>query len=123
TVAAARAAGHAALAPATVYGHLVRDETEAVAIDRLGGRVVASLVGVHPAATPLLLPGERVAEESPALIDYLLALQAFGEHFPGFAPELQGIEIDERGRYRVRCVRPAALARGSGLRLATRRPD
>ncbi len=28
-----------------------------------------------------------------------------------------------RGRYRVRCVRPAALARGSGLRLATRRPD
>ncbi|MDF5980198.1 hypothetical protein P4114_29555 [Pseudomonas aeruginosa] len=30
---------------------------EAVAIDRLGGRVVASLVGVHPAATPLLLPG------------------------------------------------------------------
>ena len=121
--AAARAAGHAALAPATVYGHLVRDETEAVAIDRLGGRVVASLVGVHPAATPLLLPGERVAEESPALIDYLLALQAFGEHFPGFAPELQGIEIDERGRYRVRCVRPAALARGSGLRLATRRPD
>ncbi|HFI1989817.1 TPA: lysine decarboxylase, partial [Pseudomonas aeruginosa] len=50
-------------------------------------------------------------------------LQAFGEHFPGFAPELQGIEIDERGRYRVRCVRPAALARGSGLRLATRRPD
>ncbi|HHK2356462.1 TPA: lysine decarboxylase, partial [Pseudomonas aeruginosa] len=65
----------------------------------------------------------RVAEESPALIDYLLALQAFGEHFPGFAPELQGIEIDERGRYRVRCVRPAALARGSGLRLATRRPD
>ena len=121
--AAARAAGHAALAPATVYGHLVRDETEAVAIDRLGGRVVASLVGVHPAAAPLLLPGERVAEESPALIDYLLALQAFGEHFPGFAPELQGIEIDERGRYRVRCVRPAALARGSGLRLATRRPD
>ncbi|MGV8333941.1 Orn/Lys/Arg family decarboxylase, partial [Pseudomonas aeruginosa] len=58
------------------------------------------------AATPMLLPGERVAEESPALIDYLLALQAFGEHFPGFAPELQGIEIDERGRYRVRCVRP-----------------
>ncbi len=94
-----------------------------MAIDRLGGRVVASLVGVHPAATPLLLPGERVAEESPALIDYLLALWPSASTFPVSAPELQGIEIDERGRYRVRCVRPAALACGSGLRLATRRPD
>ncbi|WP_447532108.1 Orn/Lys/Arg family decarboxylase, partial [Pseudomonas aeruginosa] len=43
--AAARAAGHAALAPATVYGPLVRAENEAVAMARLGGRVVSRLVG------------------------------------------------------------------------------
>ncbi|MDI9799590.1 hypothetical protein QM331_32135 [Pseudomonas aeruginosa] len=49
-----------------------------------------------------------------------MALQAFGEHFPGFAPELQGIEIDERGRYRVRCVRPEPRARAAGLTQRTR---
>ena len=126
--AAARAAGHAALAPATVYGHLVRDETEAVAIDRLGGRVVASLVGVHPAATPLLLPGERVAEESPALIDYLLALRPSASTFPVSLPSCRASRsmsaaagpLRQAGRPRPR-LRPAPGHAPAGLRRAAQR--
>ncbi|PTC35273.1 Lysine decarboxylase 2, constitutive [Pseudomonas paraeruginosa] len=103
-----------AVSPAALYGYLVNGETEWVELADLGGRVVVSLIGAGPADPPLLLPGDRVPLEPRALVDYLLALRTFGEHFPGFEPLLQGVEVDARGRHVVRCVKPAALA----LRLA-----
>lgn len=110
-----RVVGYVVLVLVMVYGYLVRDEIEVVVIDRFGGCVVVSLVGVYLVVMLLLLFGEWVVEELLVLIDYLLVLQVFGEYFFGFVFELQGIEIDECGCYWVCCVRLVVFVCGFGL--------
>lgn len=41
-----------------------------------------------------MMPGEKATKEKRALVDYLLALQAFDSHFPGFEHETHGIVIE-----------------------------
>jgi arginine decarboxylase len=63
------------------------------------------MITPYPPGIPLIMPGEKVTSESRAIVDYLVALQTFGQRFPGFEHELQGVEVDENGTYWVRCIK------------------
>lgn len=97
------------MTPSQAYRHLVEDGTELVAAGDIMGRVVGVMVTPYPPGIPMIMPGEKVTPEAGAIVEYLVALQTFGQRFPGFEHELQGVEIDDSGRYWVRCIKEGVL--------------
>jgi lysine decarboxylase/arginine decarboxylase len=86
------------------YRRLVRGQVERVPVAEMGNRIVATGVVPYPPGIPLLLPGERAGERDGPVLQYLLALQEFDDHFPGFSHEIHGVrEID--GRYHIYCIK------------------
>lgn len=97
------------LTPSEAYACLVADKTELVKVSDIRNRTLAVMITPYPPGIPLIMPGEKVITESQVIIDYLLALQMFGQRFPGFEHELQGVEIDDDGVHWVRCIKETPL--------------
>jgi arginine decarboxylase len=92
------------LSPVEAYERLVNDDVEAVLLDALADRTVATGVVPYPPGIPLLMPGESTGAASGPVIGYLKALQAFDAEMPGFAHDTHGVEVVE-GCYRILCVK------------------
>ncbi|SFD42283.1 Orn/Lys/Arg decarboxylase N-terminal domain-containing protein [Pragia fontium] len=97
------------LTPSQAYDCLIDDNTELVDLYNIKDRTIGVMVTPYPPGIPLVMPGESINEESSAIIDYLMAVEEFGKRFPGFEHELQGIDIDESGEYKVRCIKEEYL--------------
>jgi len=99
----------AALTPRATYGQLVKGNVEQIAVSDMIDRVVAVQLVPYPPGIPLVMPGEKVTQQQRAVVDYLLALQTFDSHFPGFEHDTHGIEIrrDNDGNpvYMVYCLK------------------
>lgn len=99
----------AVLTPRATYGQLVKARVEQIPVADMIGRIVAVQVVPYPPGIPLMMPGEKVTQEKRAVVDYLLALQTFDSHFPGFEHDTHGIEIerDTEGKavYIVYCLK------------------
>jgi len=71
-------------------------------------RTVAVQTVPYPPGIPLMMPGEKAGADKRALIDYLLAMELFDSHFPGFGHDNHGVEVehDAQGQltYRVYVV-------------------
>ncbi|WP_431224327.1 Orn/Lys/Arg decarboxylase N-terminal domain-containing protein [Serratia sp. L9] len=93
------------LTPSQAYECLIADKTERVKAAEINNRTLGVMITPYPPGIPLIMPGEKVTVESQAIVDYLVALQTFGQRFPGFEHELQGVEVDEEGIYWVRCIK------------------
>ena len=94
--------------PRKTYGQLVKGNIEQIRVEDMVDRVVAVQVVPYPPGIPLMMPGEKVTQEKRAVVDYLLALQAFDSHFPGFEHDTHGVEIkrDANGKpvYMTYCL-------------------
>ncbi len=99
----------AVLTPRATYGQLVKGRVEQIPVTDMIDRIVAVQVVPYPPGIPLMMPGEKITQEKRAILDYLLALQAFDSHFPGFEHDTHGIEIqrDAQGKpvYMVYCLK------------------
>ncbi len=84
----------AVLSPRKTYGELVKGNVEQIPIAHMVDRVVAVQLVPYPPGIPIMMPGEKVTKKKRAVVDYLLALQTFDSHFPGFEHETHGIEIE-----------------------------
>lgn len=93
------------LSPSQAYECLIADRTELIKVADISNRTLGIMITPYPPGIPLIMPGEKVTVESQAIVDYLVALQTFGQRFPGFEHELQGVDIDEDGIYWVRCIK------------------
>lgn len=93
------------LTPRRAYQALVDGAVEAVPLATLAGRVLATGVIPYPPGIPLLMPGESAGAEGGPHLDYLRTLHSWHRGFPGFTPEIQGVEVLE-GDYRFLCLRP-----------------
>ncbi len=49
------------------------------------------------AGVPLLMPGERITQQSRAVLDFLLMLCSIGQHYPGFETDIHGAKRNEDG--------------------------
>jgi len=99
----------AVLSPRKTYGELVKGNVEQIRAADMINRVAAVQVVPYPPGIPLMMPGEKATKEKRALVDYLLALQTFDSHFPGFEHDTHGVEIerDEDGNavYMIYCLK------------------
>jgi len=96
------------LSPRETFARLVRGEVERVPASELEGRTLAVQIVPYPPGIPILMPGERFGKDTRAVGDYLLGLEAFDQHFPGFEHHTHGVEAtsDASGRrtYMLYCL-------------------
>lgn len=96
--------------PRETYARLVRGEVEQIPVRDMQDRTVAVQLVPYPPGIPLMMPGEKAGVDKRAVIDYLLAMEAFDGHFPGFEHDNHGVEIhrDAQGHpvYMIYVVKP-----------------
>ena len=63
----------------------------------------------YPPGIPVLMPGERVDPKGGTILNFLIAVEAFGKRFPGFSREVQNIHPDENGDMWATVVADSAL--------------
>ncbi len=79
--------------PRDTYARLVRGEVEQIPVRDMQDRIVAVQLVPYPPGIPLMMPGEKAGADKRAVIDYLLAMEVFDGHFPGFEHDNHGVEI------------------------------
>jgi len=79
------------------------NQIDYVPIDKVGGRVAATMALVYPPGIGIVVPGERWDERAAPMIAYLKLFEDSYAQFPGFANEIQGVypEEGEDGRVRL----------------------
>lgn len=92
------------LTPHQAYCQLVKGNTELVELKDLMGRTAAVMILPYPPGIPLIMPGEKITQDSRAVLDYLLMLEAMGELCPGFEADIHGI-VNHDGSLKVKCIR------------------
>ena len=99
-----------AMRPAQAYDHLVRGQVESVEIDQLMGRTLAVMVVPYPPGIPVIMPGERLTNDTRSILDYLLYARDFDRKYPGFETDIHGLRFEptsEGRRYLIDCVKEA----------------
>lgn len=96
------------LTPSEAFGKLVDGDVELVPLDKLDGRIAATMCALYPPGIPVIVPGERFDERVRSLVDYLTVFERWAERFPGFEHEMQGVigtaQANGITRYAVYCV-------------------
>lgn len=93
-----------ALTYADAYQKIVRGEVEQIPITQAGSRIAATGIYPYPPGIPLFAPGERTGRQDGPLLQYLIALQEFDTHYPGFEHDIHGVEL-MKGGYMMYCVK------------------
>jgi ornithine decarboxylase len=92
-----------AMSPQEATRRFTANEIDYVPIDKVGGRVAATMALVYPPGIGIVVPGERWDERAAPMIAYLKLFEDSYAQFPGFANEIQGVypEEGEDGRVRL----------------------
>lgn len=87
------------LTPYHMFQQQLKGEVEKCELHELVGRVNANMILPYPPGVPLIMPGERVTEESRVVLDFLLMLCELSKRYPGFETDIHGLDVTEDGRY------------------------
>ena len=68
---------HPDMSPVEAYENLVKNNVEALTLDEMANKTVATAVVPYPPGIPLLMPGENAGSLDGKLLKYLKALEAF----------------------------------------------
>jgi ornithine decarboxylase/arginine decarboxylase len=91
-----------AMAPHEAARMLVRNKVDYLPIDRIAGRIAATLMLVYPPGIATVVPGERLGGRAEPMTDYLLAFERAENMFPGLGTEIQGVYREVAGDGAVR---------------------
>ena len=80
-----------ALSPRDAMQKFIANEVEYVPLERIEGRIAATLNLVYPPGIAVVVPGERYTERSRPMLQYFRMFEESHARFPGFANEIQGI--------------------------------
>jgi ornithine decarboxylase len=73
------------------YRALVANDVEYVPLEKVRGRIAATLALIYPPGIGVVVPGERWDDRARPMLDYFLAFQESFNRFPGFNYEVQGV--------------------------------
>ena len=93
------------MTPHQMFQQQVKGNIETVEISQLVGRISANMILPYPPGVPVVMPGEMIAEESRAVLDFLLMLCTIGRHYPGFETDIHGAKLTDEGEYLVRVLK------------------
>ena len=89
------------ISPKDAYEALVANEVDYVSLDKIKGRISATLALIYPPGIGVIVPGERWDAKAQPMLDYFLAFQESFNRFPGFNYEVQGV-FQERVNGRIK---------------------
>jgi ornithine decarboxylase len=92
-----------AMSPQEATRLFTANQIDYVPVDKLDGRVAATMALVYPPGIGIVVPGERWDSRAAPMIAYLKLFEESYARFPGFANEIQGVypEEGEDGRVRL----------------------
>ncbi len=93
-----------AMKPTDAFARMAHREIERVPLDKLEGRITATLLTPYPPGIPLLIPGECFNR---TIVQYLQFARDFNERFPGLKTDIHGLTeeiVSGRSEYFVDCV-------------------
>ncbi len=97
-----------AMSPQDAYQALVANDVDYVPLDKIKGRISATLALIYPPGIGVVLPGERWDQRAKPMLDYFLAFEESFNRFPGFNYEVQGVyqeRVDGRIKFHTYVVR------------------
>ena len=80
-----------AMSPREAIQKLAANEVDYLPLDRLEGRIAATLNLVYPPGIGVIVPGERYTQRCKPMLDYFRMFEESYARFPGFANEIQGV--------------------------------
>jgi ornithine decarboxylase len=89
-----------AMSPQDAYEALVANDVDYVPLEKVHGRISATLALIYPPGIAIVVPGERWDDRAQPMLDYFLAFQESSNRFPGFNYEVQGV-YQERAEGRI----------------------
>jgi ornithine decarboxylase len=90
------------------YRALVGNEVDYIPLDKVTGRISATLALIYPPGIGVVVPGERWTSNAQPMLDYFLAFEESFNRFPGFNYEVQGVyqeKIDGRIKFHTYVVK------------------
>lgn len=90
------------------YEALVGNNVDYVPLERIKGRISATLALIYPPGIGVVVPGERWDARAQPMLDYFLAFEESFNRFPGFNYEVQGVyqeRVDGRIKFHTYVVR------------------
>ena len=97
-----------AMSPKDAYEALVANEVDYVPLEKIKGRISATLALIYPPGIGVIVPGERWDSKAQPMLDYFLAFEESFNRFPGFNYEVQGVyqeRVDGRIKFHTYAVR------------------
>jgi ornithine decarboxylase len=97
-----------AMPPQEAYRALVGNEVDYIPMDKVKGRISATLALIYPPGIGVVVPGERWTANAQPMLDYFLAFEESFNRFPGFNYEVQGVyqeRTDGRIKFHTYVVR------------------
>jgi ornithine decarboxylase len=101
-----------AMTPRQAMQKFIANDVDFLPLDKIDGRVAATLNLVYPPGIAVIVPGERYNERCKPMLDYFRMFEASYAKFPGFANEIQGVygqEVDGRIKLFTYVVKEGAL--------------
>ena len=108
-----------AMPPREAYQALVANDVDYVPLEKIQGRIAATLALIYPPGIGVVVPGERWDKRAQPMLDYFMAFQESFNRFPGFNYEVQGV-YQERVEGRIK-FHTYAVREQRGAEQATRR--
>lgn len=92
------------MTPRAAFQALQAGDAELLPLDQAANRVTGVGIMPYPPGIPIVMPGENLGALDGPWLSYILALQDWGNHFPGFEKEVSGAEHKDGG-YHFWCLK------------------
>jgi len=80
-----------AMTPQEATHEMVRNNVDLLPIEKIGGKIAATIALVYPPGIGVVVPGERYDERARPMLEYFRMFEQSANRFPGFENEIQGI--------------------------------
>ncbi|WP_082805171.1 Orn/Lys/Arg decarboxylase N-terminal domain-containing protein [Pseudomonas sp. BMS12] len=92
------------MTPRAAFQALQAGDAELLPLEQAANRVTGVGVMPYPPGIPIVMPGENLGPLDGPWIQYIKALQDWGNHFPGFEKEVEGA-VHKDGDYHFWCLK------------------
>jgi lysine decarboxylase len=93
------------LTPYQAYQELLRGNVKKCKLKDLKNNICVEMLLPYPPGIPVILPGEKVTDNSENILKFLLTLCEIGKYFPGFETDIHGTWRDDDGEYYTKVIK------------------
>lgn len=84
-----------AMTPQDAHNAFIANKVDYVPLDKIKGRIAATLALVYPPGIGVIMPGERYDDRAQPMINYFKMFEVTNNMFPGFENEIQGMYFEK----------------------------